>query len=153
MILCFLMFVLSTHHMRKLYLNKNAFQWDVYRPLVDYIPACTTPRGEVGCIPACTGQGLSARGCVCPEVCLPRGCLPRGVSTQGVLPGRCLPGGCLLGGVCPGVSALGCLPLILRECLPLVPGSASQHAMGQTPPCGQTDTCENITFGNFICVR
>ena len=27
----------------------------------------------------------------------------------------------------------------------------SQHAMGQTPPCGQTDTCENITFANFDC--
>ena len=54
--------------------NKNAFQWDAYRPLVDRIPACTDQ------------------------------------------------------GVC-----------------------VSQHAMGQTPPFGQTDNCENITFANFVC--
>ena len=29
----------------------------------------------------------------------------------------------------------------------------SQHAMGQTPPYGQTDTCENITFANFVYGR
>ena len=32
-------------------------------------------------------------------------------------------------------------------------GCVSQHAMGQTPPCGQTDTCENITFANFVYGR
>ena len=46
--------------------NKNAFQWDAYRPPVD-------------CIPAWTAQGVSERGC-----------LPRRMSTQGV---GCLPGG------------------------------------------------------------
>ena len=39
-----------------------------------------------------------------------------------------------------GVSAQGGLP---RECV-------SQHAVGQTPPCEQTDICENITFANFV---
>ena len=40
-----------------------------------------------------------------------------------------LPWGCLAGGgVCPG------------ECLP---EGVSQHALRQTPPYGQTDTCEN----------
>ena len=23
--------------------------------------------------------------------------------------------------------------------------------LGQRPPCGQTDTCENISFANFVC--
>ena len=95
-------------------INKNAFQWDAYRPLVDRIPACT-------------GQG---RGC------LPVGCLLEGVCLGGIY----LEGGVCLGGVCPGeVSAQG-------RCLPLVPGGVSQHTMGQTPPCGQKDTCENKTL-------
>ena len=45
-------------------------------------------------------------------------CLSRGVSVQR---------GCLSGGVC-------------------LPGGVSQHAMEQTPPREQTDTCKNITF-------
>ena len=46
------------------------------------------------------------------------------------------------GGVCWwGVSASG-----PRGCV-------SQHAIGQTPPCGQTDNCGNITFANFVCGR
>ena len=57
--------------------NKNAFQQDAYRPLVDRIPQYPTgvclPRGRLPreCLP----RGVSAlRGCVCPEgVCLPRG--------------------------------------------------------------------------------
>ena len=47
--------------------NKNAFQWDAYRPLVDRIPACTPWGG-----------------------CLLLGCLPRWVSAWGCLPGRCI---------------------------------------------------------------
>ena len=62
-------------------INKNALQWDAYRPLVDNIPACTVGRGrvstgQVGCLPL--GEGVSAQGCVCPGMCLPGGCLPRG---------------------------------------------------------------------------
>ena len=34
-------------------------------------------------------------------------------------------------------------------CLWSAEGAGSQHAVGQTPPRGQTDTCENITFANF----
>ena len=78
-----------------------------------------------GIIPACTLQG--------------RGCLPRGMSAwRGG-------GVCTGGGVCKG----SCLP---RE------GVSAQGR--QTPPgpeadspCGQTDTCENITFANFVCWR
>ena len=105
-------------------------------------------------------------------VYLPRGCLPRGVSAQ---EGTCLGGvhaqGCtcpggvpvggvprwvyLPGGVCPGVYLpRGCLPrgvYLPRRCT--CQRGVSQHAMGQTPPCGQTDTCENITFANFVCGR
>ena len=57
-------------------MDKNAFQWDAYRPLVDRIPALTggvCPGGAV-----CPGACLSRRGC------LPGGCLSKGVSTQGV---------------------------------------------------------------------
>ena len=29
-------------------------------------------------------------------------------------------------------------------------GVASQHALRQTPPCGQTDACKNITFATSL---
>ena len=35
-------------------LNKNAFQWDAYRPFVDRIPACTVAGGGGG-VPAQEG--------------------------------------------------------------------------------------------------
>ena len=38
--------------------NKNAFQWDAYRPLVDRIPACTAERGGSASGPG----GVSASG-------------------------------------------------------------------------------------------
>ena len=47
-------------------LNKYAFQWDAYRPLVDRIPAGTVQRG-----------GL-------PRVCLPPGGVCLGVFARGV---------------------------------------------------------------------
>ena len=51
--------------------DKNAFQWDGYRPLVDRIPACTA-----------WGGGLPS-GSVCPwGVSDHGGCLPRDVSAQ-----------------------------------------------------------------------
>ena len=55
-----------------------------------------------GCIPACTGRGMSAQG-----VCLPGGCLP-----GGYMPGE---GGVCLGGVAGGnkVTTLG---LIVQRC-------------------------------------
>ena len=48
--------------------NKNAFQWDAYRPLVDRIPACTAQKGV-------STQGVSAQGGVYPGggVCPGRG--------------------------------------------------------------------------------
>ena len=57
--------------------NKNAFQWDAYRPFVDCISACTVA-GMGGYLPGgylpsgwtCRGGGVSARGY------LPRGRVP-----------------------------------------------------------------------------
>ena len=80
-------------------INKNAFQWDAYHPLVDRISPALC-RGV-------SARGVSARGGVCP----------RGV--------------CSGGGVCSGVYS-------------------SMQWSRHPPPCGQTDTCENITFANFI---
>ena len=107
---------MSLEHFLTPFCNKNAFQWDAYHPLVDRIPACT---GQVGvsqhaldrgvCIPACTGQGVSAQG----------------MSAQG--------------GVCPE----GCLHRGVWQTLPRGPKA-------DTPTRGQTDTCENITFANFV---
>ena len=118
--------------------DKNAFQCDAYRPLVDRIPACTA-QGE--CLPrGCLPRGVSAWGCL-PGGCLPGWCLPRGTG--------CLPGGCLPGGICWGMSAQGVSASGPGGCLPLVQGGVclwsrgvstsglggvSQHAMGQTPP-------------------
>ena len=89
--------------------NKNAFQWDAYRPLVDRIPACTVAWG-------CTCQGgvHTQRGvyllgvylpgwCTCQRWSVPvqrvylhRGCThPGGCICQGVY----LPGGCTCQGV------------------------------------------------------
>ena len=94
-------------------------------------------------------QGVSAtRGCLLLGVSAPGGVSATwGVSAMGgvsatrgclLLGGVCYPGGvCYQGVVC----YWGCL---LRGCI--------QHAMGQTPPHrGQTDTCENIAFTNFVC--
>ena len=59
-------------HIGNEYLNKNAFQWDAYHPLVDCIPACTEQRGVYPSM-------HWARG-VCPGwVSAKRGCLPGGV--------------------------------------------------------------------------
>ena len=85
--------------------NKNAFQWDAYRTLVDRIYQHALSRG----LPLVPG-GSAQRSVTATS--------PGMVSASG-------PGG----------------------------GSLYQHAMGQTPPCGQTDTCENITFANFVCGR
>ena len=55
--------------------------------------------GRVGCIPACTGQGVSAQGC------LPGGMSTWGLSAQGkyVCPGSvCLGAGVTAQGVCSG---------------------------------------------------
>ena len=74
-----------------------------------------------------SAEGVSARG----------GCLPGGESARG-----CLPRGCLPGGVCAQGGCLlkgGCLPreVSAGECTP-------------RPSCGQTDTCENITFPQIL---
>ena len=43
--------------------HKNAFQWDAYRPLVDYIPACTALGVSAqGGLPGGSARGVSDRG-------------------------------------------------------------------------------------------
>ena len=76
----------------------------------------------------CSGGAWSGGVYVCSG-----GVLVWGVSAPGGVPG---PGGCLVW----GGSA---------------PGGVSQHALRQTPlpPCGQTDTCENITLAQLRCGR
>ena len=65
------------------YINdKNAFQWNAYRPLVDRIPACIVAGGEgVPAQEGCTCQGVPAWGVYLPRVYLPGGC---------TCPGECL---------------------------------------------------------------
>ena len=58
------------------------------------------------------------------------------VCPTGCLPGECLPRGCLPGG---DVYLGGCLP---------GGGGFAKHTCR-----GQTDTCENVTFANFVCWR
>ena len=116
--------------------NKNAFQQDAYRPLLDRMLESASRGG---------GSAWSRGGCLVPGrvsawswgVCLVLGvCLvPGGVC---LVPGGCLPGP-------RGVFAWS------REGLPGPRGGmASQHALRQTPcpppPCGQTHTCKNITL-------
>ena len=84
------------------------------------------------CSGGCLLWGVSALGGVCSG-----GCLLWGVSALGVV----APGGCLLpGGVWSkgGVCSQG-------VCIPACNGADT--------PRGQTDTCENITFANFVCGR
>ena len=76
----------------------------------------------------------------CASRCLIRGCLPGGCLPRGYLPGGCLPRGVSAKGVfVQGVSAQG----------EGVQWGSMQW--GRHPSCGQTDTCDNITFTNFAC--
>ena len=136
--------------------NKNTFQKDAYRPLVDRMPESASREG----------------GCLLRGVSAPGGCLLWGVSTPGLgvsaprgvsaLGGICLggvcsgglsaPGGCLLQGGCllRGVSAPeGCL-------LPWGVCSRGmvvfQHALRQTPPLwteSQTPV-KTLPWPNFV---
>ena len=54
-------------HSQYALINKNAFQWDAYRPLVDCTPACAVAGGA----PA-RGGVPARRGCTCPGGYLPR---------------------------------------------------------------------------------
>ena len=67
----------------------------------------------------------------------------RGVSIQGVLHlgGFSIPGGVLH----RGLSIRGGAPAYI------LPGHVTCNASWYThPPCGQTDTCKNITFANYV---
>ena len=70
--------------------NKNAFQRDAYRPLVDRIPACTVAMGVPAWGHVLTWGVYLPGGCTCP-----RGCTSPGV----YLPGGVTAWGC----TCPGV--------------------------------------------------
>ena len=118
-------------------MNKIAFQWDAYRPLVDRIPACTVQRG-------CTwlwgvylpGRGLYLPRGTCQGVYLPGwgvyllgGCTCWGCTCPG---GCTCPEGYLLGGGCTcwgctcwGVYLLGGVPA--RGCIPACNGTGTPH--------------------------
>ena len=82
--------------------NKNAFQWDVYRPLVALISQHALLRGVylLGCVPGpggCTCLGgvsgprgvyLVLAGCTCPEGCTWSGGVP---GPGGGVPAQVLP--------------------------------------------------------------
>ena len=85
------------------------------------------PRGSVCQGGVCAGGWMSAQGGA-------RGCVPGGVCGPGCA------GGCLPRGVC----AKGCLSRRVCVC---------QGVCVTDIPRGQTDTCENITFANFLCGR
>ena len=82
------------------------------------------------------------------QECIPEGCVP---SAAVAVFGRCLPRGCLPGGCLPR----GCLP---RGCMPrgrwCLPGECLTRGVSgwgvYTSPCGQTDTCKNITFPQLL---
>ena len=80
------------------------------------------------CTPACTGQG----------VCVSQHALGRGWC---VSPSMHWAGGCIPACTGQGVSAQG---MSAWRGLP---------RGWQTPSCGQTDICENMTFANFVCGR
>ena len=100
--------------------------------------------------------GLPARGGGLPRGCLPIGCLPGGSlprwvsACQGVVSTQwgCLPRESACQGGLPRrvsaweVSAQGCVCLLGGVCLPA--GGCI------LPLCGQTDTCENITFPQLL---
>ena len=118
----------------------------------------------------CSRGGVCSGGCLFPGgrevpasgpmgsggVCLlpgRGGSTPRGVSALRGVPASG-PGGCLLpGGVCWGVSALGecLLEGVLASCPRGV--CVSQHAMSQTPSCGQNDRQVQKYYlaPNFFC--
>ena len=68
-------------------INKNVFQWDAYRPLVDRIPTCTWQEGGDG---VCISQHALDRGCLprCPGGVYPGEVSARGVSAWGSAQGR-----------------------------------------------------------------
>ena len=93
-------------------LHKIAFKWNVYRPLVDHIPACRS----VGDVPAQWGvpaRGVHLpRGCTFPGVYLPRGSVPKNV--------RIVPRGCTYPGGVPakwGVPAQRGVLYLVMKCL------------------------------------
>ena len=110
----------------------------------------------------CLGGGCLPRGggCLPAGVCpggegLPRGGLPRGVFAQG---GVCLWASAQGEGVCPGGSAQGVSARGVSAQGIVCPGVSAWGGvcLGErvcNPPCGQTDTCENITFANFVYGR
>ena len=111
-----------------------------------YLPAGTAPEG--GCVPArgvVPAQGVYLLGGVPAGGVPTQGvCLLWGVPAGGcTYPGEVyLPGGC----TCQrGVPAQGRVPAQGVY----LPGGTCPG----TPPRGQTHTCKNITFSNFVCGR
>ena len=87
---------------------------------------------------------------------LPRGgmYLVRGYLVLGGVPG---PGGGTWPGGVPGLGVPAQRAVYLVPGVYLVAGgctwSRGEVPAQVLPPCGQTDTCKNITFANFVCGR
>ena len=100
------------------------------------------------------------------QVCIPVGCASPVCCPH--LPACTAPGGCTWSGGQSGVYLVRGVPglgvYLVRGCVPglvvyLVwgdvpgPGGCTCPGTHLPPPCGQTDTCKNITFANFVCGR
>ena len=75
----------------------------------------------------------------------PLPCMPPAMHAPSCHAAPPLPWSCPRGGPC--------MPPLLHTHLPARGGMASQHAWGRhhaCPPCGQTDTCKNITFPQLL---
>ena len=94
--------------------------------------------------------GVSVRGSMSGGS-LSRGSLSRGSLSGGLYPGESL------WGLCPGVSVRGVsvwVPLFRGVSLTETPRDGDPLDRDRDPPpCGQTNTCENITFANLVCGR
>ena len=92
-------------------------------------------------------EGLTFKIGTPPErqECIPVGCVPPAVVA--VSPATHAPLPCTPSPPPPCMPPFPCMPLCYTR-------PAAMHVPWPcTPPCGQTDTCENITFVDFVCRR
>ena len=107
--------------------------------------------GVEGCV---QGWGMCVQVCVCPGVCVSRRCVwPRVyVCLAGCYKGICLwtQAGVCIKGLC--VQGEGVHPSLIQKHTS-EPRDKSPWTQRQTPPCGQTDTCENMRTTRLLSVK